>query len=55
MGGSGRKVGIASATKNTKVFIGGGVPNRATWGHEALMVFVGRQFSKYVTVWRPST
>lgn len=49
------KVGIASATKNTKVFIGGGVPNRATWGHEALMVFVGRQFSKYVTVWRPST
>jgi hypothetical protein len=53
--GFGREIRIAGTARHAQVHIGGVTPWRVKYGLVVLIALVGRQFSRYVAVWRPST
>jgi hypothetical protein len=55
VGGFGKEIRIAGTTEYTQVLIGGATPWRVKYGLVVLIALVGRRFSRYVTVWSPST
>jgi hypothetical protein len=51
----GGEIRITGTTEHTLVLIGGGTPWRVKYGLVMLIALVERRFSRYVTIWNPST
>jgi hypothetical protein len=55
MSGFGGEIRIVGTTEHAQVLIGGVTPRRVKYVLVMLTALVGRRFSRYVTMWSPST